>query len=408
MPATDEMFTIEPPPARRISGIAYLVPRKTPLALTAMTRSHSAAVRSSIGTRGITIAALLIRMSSRPCRPVVTLTALCQSASLVTSRCTYEASRPSARMAASTFLPSASRMSPKTTLAPSRAKSCASAAPCPRAPRLINATFASSFPIILLRDVGRPQRASARRCRMRGDPVSGDVETPCEPHAVVLCHVIECALEPGGARRMTDEPEVQAERHHLGLRPTLAIEHVEAVLHEREVVVGREEAAAPELRVVGRQAVRDDEVRAVVHPHPVRQLVVVGVGVVQKAALLDQEAPRVHAGPGAAVPAEWPLADGLLHRLDGLPDVLALLRLGELPVLDPAPAVRADVEAGFADRRRDRRVALERQRAAEHGQRQPALLEDAQHAPEAHATAVLEHPLGGQVAALHTVVGHAG
>ncbi len=66
MPAIEEMFTIEPPPARRMAGIACLVPRNTPLALTAITWSHSATVRSSIGLRGITMAALLIRMSSLP------------------------------------------------------------------------------------------------------------------------------------------------------------------------------------------------------------------------------------------------------------------------------------------------------------------------------------------------------
>ena len=62
-----------------------------------------AAVRSSIETRGMTIAALLIRMSSRPWRSIAVCTALCQSASLVTSRCTYTASPPATRMAASTF-----------------------------------------------------------------------------------------------------------------------------------------------------------------------------------------------------------------------------------------------------------------------------------------------------------------
>jgi hypothetical protein len=66
MPAIDEMFTIEPPPARRMAGMAYFVPRNTPLALTAITRSQSAAVRSSMGTRGMVIAALLIRMFSMP------------------------------------------------------------------------------------------------------------------------------------------------------------------------------------------------------------------------------------------------------------------------------------------------------------------------------------------------------
>ena len=54
-------------------------------------------------------------------------------------------------------LPSSSRMSPKTTLAPSRANVSASAAPCPRAPPLISATFPSSFPMAADHTpVGRP------------------------------------------------------------------------------------------------------------------------------------------------------------------------------------------------------------------------------------------------------------
>src|SRR5258705_13760421 len=86
----------------------------------------------------------------------------------------------------------------------------------------------------------------------------------------------------------------------------------------------------------------------------------------------------------------------------------ALLGLGKLVVLDPPPPVRADVEPGLADGGGDRRVALERQRAAEDGQRQPALLEQAQDAPEAHAATVLEQALGGEVAALDAVVGGPG
>ena len=69
-----------------MAGIAYLVPRKTPLAFTAITWSHSATVRSSIGTLGITMAALLTRTSSRPWRSSAACTAARQSASLVTSR----------------------------------------------------------------------------------------------------------------------------------------------------------------------------------------------------------------------------------------------------------------------------------------------------------------------------------
>src|SRR6266849_4801555 len=153
------MFTIEPPPAWRMAGIAYFVPRNTPLAFTAITRSHSAAVRSSIATRGMTIAALLIRMS------------------------------------------------PKTTFAPSRANVSASAAPCPRAPPLISATFPSSFPISVSL-FGRP---SARGRRVGDDPVFGDVDAPREPHALVASDIVQRALEAGRPRGMPDEPQVQPE-----------------------------------------------------------------------------------------------------------------------------------------------------------------------------------------------------
>ena len=43
----DEMFTMEPPPALRISGMAAFVPRNTPLALMSITKSHSSEVVSS-------------------------------------------------------------------------------------------------------------------------------------------------------------------------------------------------------------------------------------------------------------------------------------------------------------------------------------------------------------------------
>src|SRR5262249_21034155 len=51
-------------------------------------------------------------------------------------------------MSASTCLPASSSISPKTTFAPSRAKSLASVAPWPRAPPLIRATLPSSRPML--------------------------------------------------------------------------------------------------------------------------------------------------------------------------------------------------------------------------------------------------------------------
>src|SRR5882672_2658393 len=45
-PSCDEMLMIEPPPALRIAGMAAFVPRKTPLALMSMVRSHASSLVS--------------------------------------------------------------------------------------------------------------------------------------------------------------------------------------------------------------------------------------------------------------------------------------------------------------------------------------------------------------------------
>src|SRR5438874_2447678 len=79
---------------------------------------------------------------------------------------------------------------------------------------------------------------------------------------------------------------------------------------------------------------------------PVREVVVVGVGVVGVAALCDEQRRGGDARSVAAVPAEGPLAGGFLERRDRRGDVLALRLAGELVVLEPAPAVAAHVEPG--------------------------------------------------------------
>src|SRR5690348_2499789 len=105
------------------------------------------------------------------------------------------------------------------------------------------------------------------------------------------------------------------------------------------------------------------------HFDPVRELVIVGVAVVEESAFLDEQSPRVDARRVAAVPADWALPDGLRQRCNGARDFRALGFLGELEMLHPAPAVAADVEAGVPYRLRRRRVALEGECAAEHRHR---------------------------------------
>ena len=64
-PAVDEILMIDPPPARRMAGMANLTPMKTPLTFTAMMRSKSSSVVSSMLER-IRIPALLTSTSSLP------------------------------------------------------------------------------------------------------------------------------------------------------------------------------------------------------------------------------------------------------------------------------------------------------------------------------------------------------
>ena len=61
----DETLMIEPPPARRMAGMARRVPRKTPLVFTAMTSSHSSSDVSSMDAPRA-MPALFTKMSSLP------------------------------------------------------------------------------------------------------------------------------------------------------------------------------------------------------------------------------------------------------------------------------------------------------------------------------------------------------
>src|SRR5437867_7768210 len=105
------------------------------------------------------------------------------------------------------------------------------------------------------------------------------------------------------------------------------------------------------------------------HRDPVREFVVVGVGVVEEAPFLDEQAACVDTGPVAAVPAVRSVPDGPPDRFHRAANVLALLTLAQVVVADPAPSVTANVVAGLGDRCSGLGMALDREGAAEHGQR---------------------------------------
>ncbi len=84
-----------------------------------------------------------------------------------------------------------------------------------------------------------------------------------------------------------------------------------------------------------------------------------------------------------------------LHRLL---HVGALGRFVGLLVADPAQAVAGDLVAERLERRHRLRIALQRQRDAEHRQRQLALFKQAQNTPQSGARAVFVQRLHAHVA----------
>ena len=131
---------IDPPPFFFICGTTAATPRKTPVELTAMTRSQMP-VSSKSFTALPLMPALFTRMSILPHFETVSATTEAQLASSVTFRGMKTADSP---IAAATSLPSSSSMSAITTFAPSFAKRTAVARPIPdAAPVTIATLFAS-------------------------------------------------------------------------------------------------------------------------------------------------------------------------------------------------------------------------------------------------------------------------
>jgi hypothetical protein len=128
----------------------------------------------------------------------------------------------------------------------------------------------------------------------------------------VALDVIEEPLERSEARP-AQEPAMHADRQHLRAFGTFGVEHVEGISQIREELLAAVEALGRcEAHVVGVQRVGNDEVRmrAAVRGRdvgPERQIVAVVVGVVQKAAMLDDETARVRA-VATGVPAERRIA----------------------------------------------------------------------------------------------------
>src|SRR5581483_5819741 len=139
-PSVDDRLTIEPPPARFIAGIACFIPRNVPIRLMSMIwRSSSSGVLSI--ALNFRIPALFTRTSTRPYSRSVSATRDSQPGSSVTSWCTKLTRSPSS---SASVLPSSSRMSDATTVAPASCSRRTVQAPMPRLPPVTIATLPTS------------------------------------------------------------------------------------------------------------------------------------------------------------------------------------------------------------------------------------------------------------------------
>ena len=76
---------------------------------------------------------------------------------------------------------------------------------------------------------------------MQGFPVSGNVDAPADPDAVVALQVIQEPLQCGEAPGPAKQPAVHADRHHLGMLGAFGVEHVERVAQVFEKMACRVE-----------------------------------------------------------------------------------------------------------------------------------------------------------------------
>src|SRR5581483_4188568 len=174
------------------------------------------------------------------------------------------------------------------------------------------------------------------------EPPARDLLARGDPDVARLEAVLDHLAQRRDAARLAEQARVRPDREHRrvaarGLAPDL----VEAAPHRLREVRRRGEALREdEARVVVGERVGHDEVPLAARLDEVGQVVVVGVGVVDEPALLDDELAGVDARRPAVVAADRRAAAGPRERLDRERDPPPLLLAVEQPHLLPAPAAR--------------------------------------------------------------------
>ena len=156
--------------------------------------------------------------------------------------------------------------------------------------------------------------------------------------------MVEELLEAGDPRGSADDAQMQADRQHARCACAFRVQPVEggdAVA--REILREGEAAAVEEAHVVGVERIGQDDMGMPANLDDIGQIVVVGVGIVEEAAMLDEQRTGAFARRGAGVEADRRRAGGGAERCHRTGDRRSLGGLVHVDMALPAPAMGRDL-----------------------------------------------------------------
>src|SRR6266478_4549020 len=156
--------------------------------------------------------------------------------------------------------------------------------------------------------------------------------------------MLDEAAERSDASGASDNSRVKPDRHHSRPSRRFRVKHFKRFPHVVVEIVRLNEArAVPKAEIIDIWRVWNDEMSLAHNLYKIRDVIVVGVRIIEEPALLDHEPPRPHAGTISAIPANRSLTAGFCKRLDRKADVFSLVLLRQLEHFLPPVTMAADL-----------------------------------------------------------------
>jgi hypothetical protein len=236
-------------------------------------------------------------------------------------------------------------------------------------------------------------------------PMLRDVSPGAKPDSIVPLRVLQELDQSDSLGWPPNETIMQIDRHHLGMFGAFFVEQVETIHHvARETVSRAEPRVAVKAVIVRLEGRRDHEMAPLAKLNPEGKLIAQVIAIVQKAAMLDQQASRIAAWT-AIEPSYGRLPDQLLDSGNREPDMLTLGLLIDFKIIEPPVAVTDNLVTLGDKGLRQLRALFKRPDDAEDTDLDVEPLEDAQQAPASAARGSVANLAGGGIPGIWTPVG---